>query len=85
MECDLVGGSFIPEVVLAISLLEHLARSKSPMCIAKLALALHSSPDIVASVCQEMLTRDYLRQVGDGKFHLGPSLARLAVDAQALP
>lgn len=74
-------ADFVPELVLALTLLDLLERTRMPMLLGDIACALNISASATDDLCEQMLSKAYLRQTGDGKLTLGPTVARLARNA----
>jgi DNA-binding IclR family transcriptional regulator len=71
-------ASSVPEVVIALALLDLLERTRAPMCPDDIAAALNIGACSTRVLCEEMLSKDYLQLSIDGRVFLGPSVVRLA-------
>ena len=69
----------VPEVVVALTLLDLLERTRVPMGLGEIACALDISAPAAHALCEQMLSKAYLRQACDGKLSLGPSFVRLVL------
>jgi IclR helix-turn-helix domain len=75
----LTDADLVPEVMTALALLDLLERTRMPMRLGDIACALNISAPAAHDLCQQMLSKAYLRQASDGELSLGPSVVRLAL------
>lgn len=68
----------VPAVVRAVALLDHLARQRQPMTMARLAAELSLPKSSVHGLCNTLLALGYLRRQPDGHLQIGPKVMGLA-------
>ena len=75
---EVVRGALVPAVDRALTLLDHLARQREPMNLARLSADLGLPKSSLHGLCCTLLQRGYLRRQDDGSFRLGPGVMGLA-------
>lgn len=80
----LTDADLVPEVVIALTLLDLLDRVRTPMRLGEIACALDISASATHDLCELLLSQGYLQQASDGSLSLGPSRARLALNFPAV-
>lgn len=68
----------VPAVARALAVLDHLARQRQPMTMARLATELALPKSSVHGLCNTLLALGYLRRQGDGHLQIGPRVMSLA-------
>ncbi|MBI5255590.1 MAG: IclR family transcriptional regulator [Burkholderiales bacterium] len=70
--------ALVPAVVRAMAVLDHLARQRQPLSMARLAVDLALPKSSVHGLCNTLLALGYLRRQGDGQLQIGPRVMGLA-------
>jgi len=73
-----LGGSLVPAVSRALTLLDRLAERREPMTLARLAAELSLPKSSVHGLCNTLMSFGYLRRQDDGGFLIGPRVMSLA-------
>jgi len=68
----------VPAVARAMAVLDHVARQRQPMTMARLAADLALPKSSVHGLCNTLLALGYLRRQGDGQLQIGPRVMGLA-------
>lgn len=70
--------TLVPAVARAVALLDHLARQRQPMTMARLAADLALPKSSVHGLCNTLLALGYMRRQTDGHLQIGPRVMGLA-------